>query len=242
MFIDVITRKEDIMSEKVKNHIIVVFDVFLATTTIATALEAGALKVYTTATPDQGKKLSKEIGSDQCYLAGEKKGKVIDGFQSPWPLSIRNKVRDKNLILCSTNGTVAIDRCQQGKHIYTSSLINNASVAYYVANRHREEEKLTLVCAGSNGHFSLEDFVGVGSFINYYLKRSNRKIRLSDCAKASYHLFLSQDENIFSFLQTSAVGRQLIKGGLMNDLVYASTQDISHIIPTYKDSSFQGLF
>lgn len=239
MFIHVITRKEDILPEKIKNHIIVVFDVFLATTTIATALEAGAKRVYTTSTPEEGLNLAEEIGVEQCVLAGEKNGKIIDGYSSPWPLSVRDEVQGKNLILCSTNGTVAIERCRQSKYIYASSLINNPSVASYIMNKHHDQEKITLVCAGSNGHFSLEDFLGVGSFIDFYIKKSSDKSRLSDSAKAAYHLFLSQEENLSPFIQSSAVGRQLIKGGLLKDLSYASTIDINHIIPYYETNSFK---
>src|SRR5919112_5234633 len=88
-----------------KDAIIVIIDVFRATTTIATALYNGAARVIPVAEVEECKRLGNLIiGS---ITAGEREGKVIEGLQygnSPTEYP-REFIQDKTVVLTTTNGT-----------------------------------------------------------------------------------------------------------------------------------------
>src|SRR5690348_16202263 len=89
----------------VSNSVVVIIDVFRATSTIATALYNGATKVIPVDNVEQciatGKNLINAI------TAGERDGKIIPGLQygnSPAEYH-RDFIQGKTLVLTTTNGT-----------------------------------------------------------------------------------------------------------------------------------------
>ena len=86
------------------NSIVVIIDVFRATSTIATALYNGALKVI----PVEGVQDCIKIGRQlNAVTAGERDGKIIEGLQhgnSPSEYT-REFIEGKTLVLTTTNGT-----------------------------------------------------------------------------------------------------------------------------------------
>ncbi|MEK7199534.1 MAG: 2-phosphosulfolactate phosphatase, partial [Bacteroidota bacterium] len=86
----------------IKNSIVVVIDVFRATSTIATALYNGAARVIPVDSVDLCIRMGKETGG---ITAGERDGKIIEGLaygNSPaeYPSSF---IEGKTLVLTTTN-------------------------------------------------------------------------------------------------------------------------------------------
>lgn len=93
--IHVVTRKEEIDGAKMKDKIAVVFDVLLATSTIATVLEHGARSVIPVLDGEQARSLAAEMNKDDCMLVGEYEGRTIDGFLDPNPSALKAFAKGK---------------------------------------------------------------------------------------------------------------------------------------------------
>src|SRR3954471_15388523 len=98
---------------EVSDSIVVIIDVFRATSTIATALYNGAEKVIPVANVDNCIAVGKKLNA---VTAGERDGKIIPGLQhgnSPAEYP-RSFIEGKTLVLTTTNGTkllhMALDR------------------------------------------------------------------------------------------------------------------------------------
>ena len=116
----------------VSNSVVVIIDVFRATTTIATALYNGAARVIPVAEVEECKRLGNEIAGS--ITAGEREGKVIEGLQfgnSPAEYP-RAFVEGKTLVLTTTNGTKLLHMAfaKGCAHVITGSFANLSAVSF----------------------------------------------------------------------------------------------------------------
>src|SRR5688500_5679371 len=118
---------------EVKNAIVVVIDVFRATSTIATALYNGAQSVI----PVDDVARCIELGNCMNGItAGERDGKIADGLSygnSPFEYP-RSFIQGKTLVLTTTNGTKLLHMAlaRGASHIVTGSFPNLTSVCNYL--------------------------------------------------------------------------------------------------------------
>ena len=93
----------------------VVIDVLRATTTIATALSAGAEAVQTFSDIDLLSAQASAWPEEKCLKVGERGGKKITGFDlDNSPLNCTEQiVKEKRLFLTTTNGTRALQKWQK---------------------------------------------------------------------------------------------------------------------------------
>ncbi|WP_226666071.1 2-phosphosulfolactate phosphatase [Metabacillus litoralis] len=226
----VIMKKEDIDLDKMNGCIAVVFDVLLASSTITCALVEGAEAVI----PVLGEKEAREFidvnGLEKYIIAGEYEGRTIDGFCDPVPTSLIKKVKGKQLILSSTNGTVAINKCLAAHKIYICSLLNGKAIANALVKWHKDATIL-MICSGSSNQFALEDFYGAGHLIHHLEK--SIVLDLTDSAKAAQALYHSRKEDAEEILLSSKVGEMLKEFGFSEEVRYVSKRDCYDITPYF---------
>ncbi|MFC4767063.1 2-phosphosulfolactate phosphatase [Effusibacillus consociatus] len=229
--IHVVLRKEDIDEEKIRTCIAVVFDVIFATSSVAAALYHGAKEVIPVFDQEEALRKAAELTDGTYMLAGEKDGYPIDGFNQPSPLAMMQEhVKGKSVIYSTTNGTVAVRRSENARAVYASSLLNGAAVAQQIL-KENSDETIVLVCSGSKGRFSLEDFYGAGYLIDELLKRKPDGWVLTDAAKAAlgfYTNFPGTDEEC---LQSSRVGKFISDMGLEEATFYAAKKGLLPVVP-----------
>ena len=95
---------------------VVVIDVLRATSTIVTALAAGAKAIVPAASSDEVVRLTSNLEKNGIVLAGERRLLKIEGFNlgnSPREMT-REAVAGKTLFLATTNGTPALLAAQGG--------------------------------------------------------------------------------------------------------------------------------
>lgn len=230
--IHLLVRKEEISEEKMRmgTKLAVVLDVLLATTTITSALRDGAIEVIPVLTPEEGLEIAKEQTGD-FILAGELNTKSIEGFVYPNPTEIRKMIRNKTLILSTTNGTVALRKSAGAKKVYIASLLNNEFVARRVHEEMKDDYTIVVVCSGNSGEFSLEDFYGAGHFISCLIHQNKDEMELSDAAKAALSFYQLQIEDTYEVLHSSYVGELFSRYGIMDELLLASQKGIVPIVP-----------
>jgi len=147
----------DIRENELQGKAAVVIDVLRATSVIVTALYNGASWVKTVASVEEALLMK----SDMVLLGGERFALRIEGFDfSNSPLEYTaEKVSGKGIVLTTTNGTQALSKCGAAEEVLIGSMINHRAVAEYLGKQDRPVE---LICAGTNGEFSLDDFLCAG--------------------------------------------------------------------------------
>ena len=140
----------------------IVVDVLRATSTIAQAIASGYRRVYCCAEIDEARTLREQLG--EGLLGGERSAVKIEGFDvGASPREFVGEPRAETVIFSTTNGTRAIleaaARCEE---VLLGSLLNLEAVAR--AARERGED-VTLLCAGFQGTFALDDAYCAGRIV-----------------------------------------------------------------------------
>ncbi|WP_246234561.1 2-phosphosulfolactate phosphatase [Bacillus aquiflavi] len=221
-------KKEEINPLKMEDKIAVVLDVLLATSTITACFSYGAKEVYPVVDEAEARSLANKMVNKDVCLVGEFDGQTIEQFLDPTPLSLREHMKGKSIILSTTNGTVAIRKASNAKKVFICSLLNGRAVAKEIAQAY-ENETIIVICSGSKNKFSLEDFYGAGYFISQLA--DEREIKLTDSAltaKLFYEQFASESKQM---LTESKVGKKLTQIGIGDDVEFVSMQGIITVIP-----------
>jgi 2-phosphosulfolactate phosphatase len=140
----------------------IVVDVLRATSTITQALASGYERVYSCAGIEEALALREQLG--EGLLAGERNALKIEGFDvGASPREFVGEPRARTAIFSTTNGTRAIleaaARCEE---VLLGSLLNLDAVA--AAARERGQD-VSLVCAGFQGAFALDDAYCAGRIV-----------------------------------------------------------------------------
>ncbi len=127
----------------IDSSIVVVIDIFRATSSICYGIENGASAIIPVS---QVEECAAYHGTD-CLLAAERDGEVVEGFDfgnSPFAYTAE-KVAGKTVVLTTTNGTHAIHLSRKAKRIVIGSFFNLSSLSAWLKN---QNENILLVCAG----------------------------------------------------------------------------------------------
>lgn len=146
----------------------VVIDILRATTTMTTALAAGARRIVPCLSIEQAhdhrqRLLSQVAEGEQVLLGGERQGKPLPGFDlgnSPETYDAA-AVAGNTIVMTTTNGTRAMDMCQTADEIVIGSFANLSAVCH----RLRQSEKVAIVCSGTNRHVTSEDVLMAGALV-----------------------------------------------------------------------------
>lgn len=228
MNVDVIISNEDIKEEKIKGKTVIIIDMLRATSVIVTALKSGCKKVIPVISINEAKEIVKDE-REKYVLGGERKALKIDGFDfSNSPLEyLKGAAKDKTLVITTTNGTRAINKSISAKNMLIGAMLN----AVYVAKKAIElDNDIVIINAGTNGEFSIDDFICSGYIIECMLKE--KSVKLSDIAITANYIY-NQNKDIVGFVKKAKHYNILLNLGLKDDLEYCCKKDIIDIVPEF---------
>lgn len=208
-----------------ENAIVVVIDVFRATSAIVTAFYNGVNKMIPVATVEE----AREYQKNGFMAAAERDGEIIEGFDlgnSPFGY-MNNKIKGKIIAISTTNGTQAIEVSRKASKIIIGSFLNLDAVCDYLI---AEQKDVILVCAGWKNKFNLEDTLFAGAVVDKLTNDSNNTYNC-DSAIASKHLYNLAKDDLFTFLSTSSHRNRLAKLDLERDIKYCLTLNQCAVIP-----------
>lgn len=143
-------------------HVAVVVDVMRATSTIAQALAAGYRRVLCCREIDEASALREELG-DEAVVGGERNAVVVEGFDLGASPRQYLEPRAETAIMTTTNGTRSIlAAAAHSDVVLLGSLLNLDAVA---AAARAPGEDVTVVCAGFQGAFAIDDAYCAGRII-----------------------------------------------------------------------------
>lgn len=223
-------KKEEIDAAKMqKDKTAVIFDVLLATSTIAACFWHGAKEVIPVLDGDEARREAIGRAPGSFCLVGEYNGRTIEGFLDPNPLQLKNEIIGKTVVLSTTNGTVAIRKAANANKVYTASLLNGQAAAAKIAAAH-QGETIVAVCSGSGGEFCLEDFFGAGYFIDC-LMNETAHWEMTDAAKAARIFYVSNREWASRLLKDTRVGEMLIGYGFEEEIDFIAETGLVDFVP-----------
>lgn len=214
----------------VSNSIVVVIDVFRATSTIATALYNGATRVIPVDTVDKCIQIGKNTGG---ITAGERDGKIIPGLaygNSPAEYP-RIFIEGKTLVLTTTNGTKLLHMALQNgaAEVVTGSFPNISALCSYLI---AEKKNVILGCSAWKDKFNLEDTLFAGAVIDRVKAHFTIHCDSSLMAENMYQLYKN---DLKGFIRKTTHWHRLAQYGLEKDLEYCVSLDQANILPFYKN-------
>ncbi len=223
----------DEMALKDKN--VVVIDVLRSSTTIATALRNGAKEIIPVNTIDGVIKISSNLFGDVTLRAGERNGKMIEGFNlGNSPLDYRPEVvQGKSIILLTTNGSPTIVKGRYAKNLVIASFVNLAAVVGFLR---KLQEDVVIICAGKENSFCIEDAVCAGRIINELNEHVEEEVISDDAAAAASMLDKSVGRSILKVLRSSEHGRYLAEIGFGDDIKACAAVDSVPVLPSLAGS------
>lgn len=232
MNVDIIISADDINENKIKEKVIVVIDMFRATSVIVTALNNGCNEVIPYLTVEETIKSARQMKEEEYILGGERKAIKIDGFNlSNSPLEYtKENVKGKSVLMTTTNGTRTLTKSIGAKRVLIAAMINAKAVAKRLLEIN---EDVVIINAGTNGNFSMDDYICSGYIINEMLK-INDKLNLTDISKTANIIFETYP-NIVDYVKEAAHYSVMKSLELDRDIDYCIQKSIIDIVPEYKN-------
>jgi 2-phosphosulfolactate phosphatase len=210
--------------------VVVIIDVFRATSTICTALYNGATKVIPVDNVEKCISIGNNLGA---ITAGERDGKVIEGLQygnSPaeYPSSF---IEGKTLVLTTTNGTKLLHMALEhgAADVVTGSFPNLDAVCKFLI---RQNKNVILGCSAWKDRFNLEDSLFAGAVINQV--KANFTIHC-DASLMAEQMYQLHKNDMYDFITHTTHWHRLASYGLEKDLQYCVTLNVADCLPIYKD-------
>lgn len=218
------------------DRVVLVIDVLRASTSIAAALNNGARAVIPFQGVDEAMTRARSLERSDVLLAGERKMVPIRGFDlgnSPREFT-PPVVQGKTIVMTTTNGTAALAGAHGAHEVLVGSFANYAVVVAWLRAAARADKSITLVCAGTDGRFALEDAICAGRFVRAIARRGI-EAELGDAARIAAMIDRQMGADLPSVLRDSEHGRALIEAGHGDDVAYCATLDTNPVVPIYRD-------
>ncbi len=223
---------QEILPETLEGATVVVLDVFLATTTLLAILENGARRVFPAESLEQAEEVSGDLAPSSLLRGGEQNAERIEGYDlGPFPAEYPPEtVAGKDVVFVTTNGTRTIGAAVGAERVLIGCLRNASAVARYLESS--GTDSVYLICAGSRGHFTLEDFLGAAAIISCM---DTESWKLNDAAWLALDFMEHQRRNIPEALKQSRTGRWFTEHDAYEVLDFVSDVGASDLVPEVRD-------
>ncbi|MHB8732255.1 MAG: 2-phosphosulfolactate phosphatase [bacterium] len=239
-----------------RRRVAVVIDVLRATTSMLTLLERGCAEVAVAPSVEAARRYAAEsagrhvasaveagrrgeaapaVPARPVRTAGEEGGLPPEGFEfgnSPAAFA-RADVAGSRFVIATTNGTKALHAVRGAPVVFTACLRNRAAAARAAVEAAlRGGFDLTVVCAGREGWFSLDDAYAAGGVADAVDEQlaGRTPSASTDAVLAARTLYRAWPDPLDVFRQTAG-GRNVVAIGLEEDLRYCAVRDCSELVP-----------
>lgn len=207
----------------IKDSIVVVIDIFRATSSICYGIDNGAEAIIPVATIEACKSYS----HSDFLLAAERNGEVVEGFDfgnSPFSYT-PEKVAGKTIVLTTTNGTHAINMSRGANKIVIGSFLNLEALCNWIKT---QPNNILLLCSGWKDKVNLEDTLFAGGVV-HHLK--DEGYDLDDAGIASEDLYVMAKDDLRTYLKKTSHSERLKKLGIEEDIKFCLNLNVTKSIP-----------
>ena len=208
--IEVCFSPELIHLHEVTGKLVVVVDIFRATSTMVAALAHGVTEIL----PFADLEACRAMQNQGYLIAAERDGLTAPGFElgnSPVAYTA-GAYSGRKLAMTTTNGTVAIEKSKGAAEILIGAFPNLKATVTYIQSRDLD---VLIHCAGWKGRFNLEDSLYAGALVQALGEsHANRE----DGAIAMESLFTLVGDNLPTYLSQAAHAKRLQNHGIEADI------------------------
>jgi 2-phosphosulfolactate phosphatase len=237
MKIDIVYNRLELKG--LKNRTVIMIDVLRASTAITTAFANGCRSIVPVLEVEDAFRLQRE--NSEFLLCGERKGKKPQGFNlgnSPLDYNEEN-VGGRELIYTTTNGTRALLASAEAGRVLVGAFVNLQAV---VNKALTIGDDITVLCAGRENTFSLEDAFCAASMVSA-VNSAICRLEIEDGARWGYYAAASMksgmviliDLQVQNLIANTEHGKYLQSIGLQKDIAFCARQNIFDIVPQYAD-------
>lgn len=228
--LDVCLTPELLHLHTLDNCIVVVADIFRATSCMVTGLAYGVKSITPVATVEECKALQ-----DLGYIAAaERNASKVDGFDldnSPFSFMSEHLIGSQ-IAMTTTNGTLSIAKA---KHAAVKVMVGAFLNLGALVNQLRSEQYDVLVlCAGWKGMPNLEDTLFAGAMVEAL---KNEFMVMEDGAIMAQRLYQQSKDNLLAAVANSSHVRRLQRLGIQKDIAYSLQTDLYDVVPVLRGSS-----
>lgn len=227
--IDVCLTPDLLHLHSMENTIVVVADVFRATSCMVTAFAHGVECIVPVATIDECR-----VWQERGYLAAaERNARKVDGFEldnSPFTY-MQEMIRGEKIAMTTTNGTLAITRSRSAVKVLVGSFLNLDAIVRYLRT---EPYDVLVLCAGWKGRVNMEDTLFAGALVE---RLKNQHVPAEDSAIMAWRLYEQGKGNLLSYLSNSSHIRRLQRLGIQRDITYCLQHDLYDVVPVLRGNS-----
>ncbi len=210
-------------SYALENTIVVVIDIFRASSSICYGIANGAEAIIPVSTVEECTSYK-----DQGFLlAAERNGLIVEGFDfgnSPFSYT-KDKVEGETIVLTTTNGTKALKKSLQASEIIVGSFLNLSAVCQWLQGQTKD---IILLCAGWKNHVCLEDTLFAGAVVE---KLNGVNISLDDSAMVTEDLYKLAKNDLAGYLSKASHSERLKNLHIEEDIAFCLQIDVIDAIP-----------
>jgi 2-phosphosulfolactate phosphatase len=214
-----------------ENHesIVVVIDIFRASSAICTAFENGAAEIIPVSEVSE----AREYKLKGYLVAAERDGYVLDFADfgnSPFNFS-KEKVKDKSIVYSTTNGTRIMNLASASYLIVIGSFLNSVALTEWLSKQSRD---VLLFCAGWKNRFNIEDVICAGA-IAEKLMESGGFSTICDSTNAAMDLWSLAKKDPIGYIDKAAQRSRLRDKGLDDCIAFCLATNFTEKIPVMKN-------
>jgi len=212
--------------------LVVITDIFRATTSICTAFHHGVKAII----PVETIKESEEYKRRGFICAGEREGKTLacaDFGNSPLNFT-DPALKGKTITMNTTNGTRAIKTAVEGNNTVIVGAFTNLDAVVDFAMK--QQRNVIIFCAGWKDRFCAEDSLFAGAVVSNLIQQGNGQFHtMCDSAIASADLWSIAKNDLPGYIEKVAHRHRLEKLGLDDAIPYCLEMNISTVLPIYEN-------
>lgn len=220
--VEICFSPELIHLHSISGKIVVVVDIFRATSTMVAALANGIKEILPFADLEECRMMK----GKGFLIGGERNGLTAPGFEmGNSPIAyLEGEFSGRKLAMTTTNGTQAIDKSRGAEEILIGAFPNLQATVSYIQSKDKD---VLIHCAGWKGHFNLEDSLYAGALVK---SLESTHEAAEDGALAMKSLFEKEGHHMNRFLSQASHAKRLQNHGIERDIDFCLTLDLYEIV------------
>lgn len=216
-------------SELHSGSIVVVIDIFRASSAICTAFANGVRTIIPVSEAEE----AKAYKAKGYLIAAERDGFVLDFADfgnSPFNFT-NERVEGKTIVYSTTNGTGIINLASSSYMTAVGSFLNIGSLTCWLAGQDRD---VVLFCAGWKSRFNLEDTVFAGAVAEILISAGSFTT-ICDSTLAAMDIWSIAKPDLRGYIEKTAQRTRLRDKNLDDCIDFCLTSDFTDKIPIMKE-------
>jgi 2-phosphosulfolactate phosphatase len=222
--IDVCLTPDLLHLHSIDNTIVIVTDIFRATSCMVTGFAYGVGGIIPVATVEE----CKDLQNRGFIAAAERNAQKVEGFDldnSPFSYMDERLIGAK-IAMTTTNGTLSITKAKASAvKVLVGAFLNLKAIVDYLKTQPYD---VLVLCAGWKGKPNLEDTLFAGAVVNAL---KDEYFVAEDSAILAMRSYNQAKDDLIGYLANSSHIRRLQKLGINKDISYCLQHDLYDVVP-----------